>query len=753
MRKVELKLLLLSGLLFCCITAVFSQNNEEKFIDELIEKMTLREKIGQMHQLAASVGYITGFDGVDKAHDAIRRGEIGSFISDKLGVENINNLQRIAVEESRLGIPLIFARDVIHGYKTIFPIPIGQAATWNPQLIEEGAKFASLEATADGIKWTFAPMIDVTRDPRWGRIAESLGEDPYLTSVLGAAMIKGFQGDNASNQTSMAACGKHFAAYGAAEAGKDYNTTWIPEHQLREVFLPPFKAASEAGVLSFMCSFNDINGVPSSGNKYLNTDILRKEWGFDGVLVSDWESIDQMINHGVCKDLKETAAKAAVSGVDIDMVSFAYIKHLESLVAEGRVLETQIDIMVKNILRMKYRLGLFDNPYLPLNKQIFYSKEALEAAKQSAIESAVLLKNNDNVLPLKKDVKTIAVIGPLADAPADQLGTWCFDADPTHSVTPIQAIKDKYSKTVKIIYEKALTHSRDKSKEGIAKAVDAAKQADVVLLFTGEEAILSGEGKCRADINLPGAQSELVEELQKTGKPIVLVVMAGRPLTIEKEIAASDAVLYAFHGGTMAGPALADLIFGEATPSGKLPVTMPKHVGQIPVYYSHKNTGRPPRGFKLIDEIPIGGGQNSIGFTCYHLDVGSEPLYPFGFGLSYTSFDYATPKLSSATFSGEEKLTVSCQVTNTGLVNAYETAQLYVRDLVAALARPVKELKGFEKIFLKAGETKTITFQLSAKDISYWNENMEFAAESGEFHLWIATDSQSASPIVFNYQK
>lgn len=753
MKKIKFRILL-SGLLLLSTTAtVFSQTNEDAFIANLINKMTLREKIGQMHQLAASSGYITGFEGVDKAHEAVRRGEIGSLLNDNLGVENVNKLQRIAVEESRLGIPLIFARDVIHGYKTIFPIPLGQAATWNPQLVEEGSRFASLEATSHGIRWTFAPMIDVTRDPRWGRIAESLGEDPYLTSVLGVAMVKGFQGEDPSKPTSMAACAKHFAGYGASEAGKDYNTTWIPEHQLREVFLPPFKDASDAGVLSFMCSFNDINGIPSSGNKYLNVDILRKEWGFNGVLVSDWESIAQMETHGVCNGLKETAAKASNAGVDIDMVSFAYIKHLEELVKEGVVSEKQIDEAVRNILRMKFKLGLFENPYTNEKKQNFYSKEALESAKQTAIESVVLLKNEKNILPLKKSVKTLAVIGPLADAPADQLGTWCFDADPNRSVTPIQAIRNEYSKDVKIIFEKALTHSRDKTKEGIARAIKATQQADVAVVFVGEEAILSGEGKCRADINLPGAQIELIKELKKIGKPIILVVMAGRPLTIEKEIKAVDAVLYAFHGGTMAGPALADLIFGKVTPSGKLPVTMPKHVGQVPVYYSHKNTGRPPKGFSLIDDIPVGGGQNSIGFTCYHLDAGSTPLFPFGYGMSYTNFKYSEPTLSSSILRGKEILVASCEVTNIGSVAGNEIVQLYVRDLVGSLARPVKELKGFDKIHLKAGETKTIKFQITADQLSFWNENMEQVTEPGEFNLWIAPDSQSGNSISFKYQK
>lgn len=711
-------------------------------INSLLTKMTLQEKIGQMNQL-------NEWNNSAEMEQTIRSGSVGSFLN-TVDAKRSNELQRIAVEETRLGIPLIFARDVIHGFKTIFPIPLGQAATWNPQLAENGARVAAMEASAAGIKWTFAPMIDITRDPRWGRIAESCGEDTYLTSVFGAAMVKGFQGDNLSAPTSIAACAKHFAGYGATESGKDYNTTWIPEVQLRDVYLPSFKAASEAGVASFMCSFNDINGIPSSANVHLNKDILRKEWGYNGVLVSDWGSIQQMISHGVCTDLKNAAKMGVEAGVDVDMMSFAYTNHLESLVKSGEVSIKTVNAIVRNILRLKMRLGLFENPYVKeQNPMPYYTQESLQKAKQAAIEGAILLKNDNNLLPLTTATKKLAIIGPLSDSQADQLGTWCFDAEPEHSVTPLKAIQQLVGNEVSIIAEKGLTYSRDKNQQGIEKAVDAAKSADVVLVFVGEEAIISGEARCRADINLPGAQSELIAALKATGKPLVMVVMAGRPLTIGTELNNADAVLYAFHGGTMAGPALADLIFGKAVPSGKLPVTIPRMVGQIPIYYAHKMTGRPAQNIDLIDSIPVGATQTSIGFTSYYLDAGDSPLFHFGYGLSYSSFSYSDVSLSSNKLQDGKTITVSCNITNTGKYDAEEVAQLYIRDLVASLARPVRELKDFRKIHLKAGETKTVSFMLNNEQLAFYNANLVKRTEPGDFQVWISTDSQSGKPATF----
>lgn len=712
------------------------QDATEQKIDALLSKMTLKEKIGQMNQL-------TGLGLAEDMQGAIRNGDVGSILNE-LDLATTNKLQHIAVEESRLGIPLIFARDVIHGFKTIFPIPLGQAASWNPKIAENGARVAALEASSVGIRWTFAPMIDISRDPRWGRIAESCGEDPYLTSVMGNAMIKGFQGDALSSPTSIAACAKHFAAYGASESGKDYNTTWIPEIQLRELYLPPFKAAVDAGAATFMCSFNDINGVPSSGSTFLNRQILRDEWKYDGLLVSDWGSIQQMIPHGFCADLKEAGEKSAIAGVDMDMMSYAYINHLEELIKAKKVDEKLIDESVRNILRLKFRLGLFDNPYIKEGApSAFYLDSSLQQAKEAAIESAILLKNELQVLPLTSSVKSVAVVGPLADAPADQVGTWCFDAEPEHSVTPLTAIQQECENKIRVISEPGLTYSRDKSEAGIAKAVAAARQADVILFFAGEEAVLSGEARCRADISLPGKQTEMLKALKATGKPVVLVIMAGRPLTIPEEVEMADAVLYNFHGGTMAGPAISDLLFGKAVPSGKLPVTLPRMVGQVPIYYAHKNTGRPASNITLIDDIEVGAKQTSIGFTSYHLDAGDSPLFPFGYGLSYTTFTYGDCQLSTGNMKPSDVLTASCDITNSGAYDAQEVVQLYIRDKVGSLVRPVKELKGFKKIMIKAGDTVRVNFTLTTDELAYWNADMQQRAEAGEFTVWIAPDSQS----------
>ena len=733
-------LLIFATLCFQCKTP---GSSTEDRIDNLISEMTLDEKIGQMNQL-------TGLGLSSDMKQQLREGKVGSILNE-IDVNIINELQRIAVEETRLHIPLIFGRDVIHGFKTIFPIPLGQAASWNPAIVELGARVAAEEASSVGIRWTFAPMVDVTRDPRWGRIAESCGEDPYLTSIMGAAMVKGFQGDSLSNSNSIAACAKHFAGYGAAEAGKDYNTTWIPEPQLRDVILPPFKAAVDAGVATFMCSFNDINGVPSSGNKYLNRTILRDEWKFDGMLVSDWGSIDQLISHGVSANLKDAASQAVNAGVDMDMMGLAYINHVKSLLDEGKITEKMIDEAVRNILRLKFRLGLFENPYIKPDSTSFYKSESLAAAKFAAEEGAVLLKNNF-VLPLDNRFKTIALVGPMADAALEQFGTWSFDAEPAHAITPLQAITEMYGKQYKIIAEPGLTFSRDSNATGIIKAVAAARKADVVLVFAGEEAILSGEAHCRADISLPGLQNQLINELKKTGKPIVMVVMAGRPLTIEKQISESDAVLYAFHGGTMAGPALADLIFGKVVPSGKLPVTFPRMVGQIPVYYAHKNTGRPGTNFVTIDKIPIGVFQTSLGNTSFHLDAGDKPMYPFGFGLSYTTFEYSKVKLSANKINKNGSIIAECTIKNTGKYDAKEVVQLYVRDVVASLARPVRELKGFQKITLKAGESKTLKFEIHPANIGFWNLENKYITEPGEFQVWISKDSQSGEAVSFNLE-
>lgn len=714
------------------------RDRDEK-VEKLLARMTLEEKIGQLNQRSGK-----------GLPELVRAGAVGSVLNEA-EPEVIDRLQHDAVERSRLGIPLIFARDVIHGFKTLFPIPLGLAATWNPELVQDGARIAAEEASSIGIRWTFSPMIDVSRDARWGRIAESSGEDPYLTSVMGVAMVKGYQGDDLSRPDALAACAKHFAGYGACESGKDYNTTWIPEVQLRDTYLPPFEAVAKAGAATFMCSFNDICGIPSSGNEYLLRHILRDEWGFRGVVCSDWGSIREMIPHGFCTDLKDAARKAAVAGVDIDMESQAYSQHLKQLVESGELDVRVIDDMVRNVLRLKFDLGLFEHPYADRNIRGFYEKDALEKARLTAEESAVLLKNT-GILPLSADIKKIAVVGPMANAPHEQVGTWSFDVEDERCVTPLAALTGRYGQDA-VKFASGLSYSRDKRTEGIAEAVQAAREADVVLMFAGEEAILSGEAHCRADISLPGAQSQMIEELKATGKPLVLIVMTGRPMTIAREIEMADAVLYAFHGGTMAGPALANLLTGEAVPSGKLPVCLPVMVGQMPLYYAHKNTGRPAdRHMVLMDDIPVATWQTSTGCSCFHMDAGDKPLYPFGFGLSYTQFRYGEVRLSSDVMKTDGTVTVCCRVENTGTRDGDEVVQLYVRDMVGSLTRPVKELKGFKKVRLKAGESRDVHFTLHAEDLAFHLLDNRKVVEPGEFRVWVAADSDSGNPVKLTVQ-
>lgn len=715
----------------------------EQKIEALLSKMTLEEKIGQMNQ-------ITSYGNIEDMSGLIKNGEIGSILNEVDPVR-VNALQRVAMEESRLGIPLLMARDVIHGFKTIFPIPLGQAASFNPQVAEDGARVAAVEASSVGIRWTFAPMIDVSRDPRWGRIAESCGEDTYLSSVMGAAMVKGFQGDSLNNPTSIAACAKHFVGYGASEGGRDYNSTHISERSLRNVYLPPFEAAAKAGVATFMTSFNDNDGVPSTGNKFILRDVLRDEWGFDGLVVTDWNSAREMIAHGFAADDKDAAALSVNAGVDMEMVSYTFVKHLPEQIKAGKVKEATIDDAVRNILRVKFRLGLFDNPYVDEKKpSVMYNESHLAAAKRAAEESAILLKNDGEVLPLKSSVRTLAVVGPLADAPHDQLGTWIFDGEKAHTQTPLAAIKAMYGDKVQVIYEQGLAYSRDKNTAGISKAVSAAQRADVVIAFVGEESILSGEAHCLADLNLQGAQSELIAAMAKTGKPLVTVVMAGRQLTIGREAEASDAVLYSFHPGTMGGPAIADLLFGKAVPSGKTPVTFLKTVGQVPLYYAHNNSGRPASPhFKPLDEVPVEASQTSEGSSSSYMDVGVKPLYPFGYGLSYTTFEYGKPQLSAKELSKNDVLTVSFDLENTGKYEATEVAQLYVQDMVGSVTRPIKELKRFTRVTLKPGEKKTVSFELPISELAFWNIDMVKTVEPGDFALWVAPDSQSGEEVFF----
>lgn len=733
MKKKLLYAVVLAASLMGCSQPQDKNTEIENKVETLLHKMTLEEKLGQMNQLSP-------WDFEDLAK-RVRKGEVGSILN-VVNPEEVNKIQKIAVEESRLGIPLIVSRDVIHGYKTIFPIPLGQAATFNPEVVKEGARVAAIEASADGIRWTFAPMIDVARDPRWGRIAESCGEDPYLNAVMGTAMIKGYQGDSLNDPTAIAACAKHFVAYGAAEGGRDYNSTFIPERVLRNVYLPPFKAAADAGCATFMTSFNDNDGVPSTANSFVLKDVLRKEWKYDGMVVTDWASALEMVNHGFCTDGKDAAEKSVNAGVDMEMVSETFIQNLKQSIAENKVSIETIDNAVRNILRLKFRLGLFDNPYVVTPQTVKYAEKHLQTAKTAAEQSVILLKNENQTLPFTDKIKTLAVIGPMADAPYEQMGTWVFDGEKEHTQTPLTAIKEMYGDRVKVLFEKGLDYSRDKNTTGIARAVNAARQADAVVVFVGEESILSGEAHSLANLNLQGAQSQLIKELAATGKPVVTVVMAGRQLVIADEVKVSDAMLYSFHPGTMGGPAIADILFGKVNPSGKTPVTFPRMSGQVPIYYAQHKTGRPANPTEmLIDEIPVEAGQTSVGCRSFYLDAGNSPLFPFGYGLSYTTFEYSNLSLASDKLTAQDTLSISFTLKNTGKYDGTEVVQLYVQDKVGSVTRPVKELKRFQRVTLKAGESTQLSLSLPVSELAFWGYDMNYTVEPGAFTLWVGTNS------------
>lgn len=733
MKKNLLYAVALAASLMGCSQPQDKNTEIENKVETLLHKMTLEEKLGQMNQLSP-------WDFEDLAK-RVRKGEVGSILN-VVNPEEVNKIQKIAVEESRLGIPLIVSRDVIHGYKTIFPIPLGQAATFNPEVVKEGARVAAIEASADGIRWTFAPMIDVARDPRWGRIAESCGEDPYLNAIMGTAMIKGYQGDSLNDPTAIAACAKHFVAYGAAEGGRDYNSTFIPERVLRNVYLPPFKAAADAGCATFMTSFNDNDGVPSTANSFVLKDVLRKEWKYDGMVVTDWASALEMVNHGFCTDGKDAAEKSVNAGVDMEMVSETFIQNLKQSIAENKVSIETIDNAVRNILRLKFRLGLFDNPYVVTPQTVKYAEKHLQTAKTAAEQSVILLKNENQTLPFTDKIKTLAVIGPMADAPYEQMGTWVFDGEKEHTQTPLTAIKKMYGDKVKVLFEKGLEYSRDKNTAGIARAVSAARQADAVVVFVGEESILSGEAHSLANLNLQGAQSQLIKELAATGKPVVTVVMAGRQLVIADEVKVSDAMLYSFHPGTMGGPAIADILFGKVNPSGKTPVTFPRMSGQVPIYYAQHKTGRPANPTEmLIDEIPVEAGQTSVGCRSFYLDAGNSPLFPFGYGLSYTTFEYSNLSLASDKLTAQDTLSISFTLKNTGKYDGTEVVQLYVQDKVGSVTRPVKELKRFQRVTLKAGESTQVSLSLPVSELAFWGYDMNYTVEPGDFTLWVGTNS------------
>ncbi len=692
----------------------------ERKIDSLLHIMTLEEKFGQLNQRV----------GIDTAYESLlRQGRIGSFLG-VVGAANTCKYQKIAVEQSRLHIPLLFGLDVIHGYRTTFPIPLAEASTWNPGLIEEAERVAAREATATGLHWTFAPMVDIARDPRWGRIAEGSGEDPLLGSAMAVAKVRGFQGENLADRNSLLACAKHFAAYGAAEAGRDYNTVDISERTLREIYLPPFKAAVDAGVGTLMSSFNEIGGVPSTGNKWLLTDLLRNEWGFRGFVVSDWESIMEMTRHGVAATREDAGVLALNSGLDMDMVSQIYQNELPIAYQTKRISDEVLNQSVRRVLRVKFALGLFANPYR--NCDTLVEKAAMRTpghvslARKVAQEAIVLLKNNNSVLPLKKSMKRIAVLGPLADNQTELRGPWAAQGKNEEMISVMEGLKAKLSSQTQLAHEKGCEIVSD-SGSRIAEAVRIAKRSDVVVCVLGEKESMSGEAASRSMLTLPGKQEELLRAVHEIGKPIVLVLMNGRPLTIPWAAEHIDAIVETWFLGEQAGNAIADVLFGDVNPSGKLPVTFPRSLGQIPIYYNHKNTGRP-----LNDTDK---------YTSKYLDVPNTPLYPFGFGLSYTTYTYSNLRLSSASLSSAQEVKVSVDVTNTGNMAGQEIVQLYIQDEVATVTRPVKELKGFEKVSLNAGEKKTVEFVVKPDDLAFYGLDMKRTIEPGWFKVFVGGNS------------
>ncbi|UCC24845.1 MAG: beta-glucosidase BglX [Gemmatimonadales bacterium] len=718
------------------------RDEPEAFVQELLARMTLPEKVGQLNLVNGQGGHV----GDDLAAH-VREGRVGAVLNE-VDPATVNELQRLAVDESRLGIPLLVGRDVIHGFRTVFPIPLAQACSWDPEVVRQGARVAALEAASRGVNWTFAPMVDIGRDPRWGRVAECLGEDPHLASILAAAMVEGFQGEDLSDPGSLAACAKHFAGYGASESGKDYASTNIPERELRSVHLPPFRAAADAGVASFMASFSDLDGIPASANHFLMTQVLRQEWDFRGFVVSDWDSIPQLTVHGLTRGPRGAAREAAMAGVDMDMAGWTYLSHLGELVESGDVPAERLDEMVAAVLRVKLRLGLFDHPWTnPAAFPAPGNPDHRAAAREAAIRSTVLLKNEGSLLPLSPgNLTRLSVIGPLADEPHEQLGTWIFDGDPSLSTTPLQALRESSEGRFAVRYVRGLETTRDRSHDGFHEAVAAAEEADVAILFLGEEAILSGEAHCRADISLPGAQEDLIRAVAATRTPVVVVLMAGRPLALESVVEEVDALLCAWHPGTEAGPALADLLFGVRSPSGKLAATFPRVTGQVPIYYAHRNTGKPvsPESWTHMDHLPRGAPQLSAGMTSFHMDTHFTPLFPFGHGLSYTRFEYSGLTLDRHEVPVDRAVGVYVQVTNAGARRGTEVVQLYVRDPVASVTRPVRELKAFRRVELEPGETRTVRFVLHASQLAFPGRNMRSVVEPGRIQVWVGGSSEAS---------
>ncbi|WP_462254738.1 beta-glucosidase BglX [Ferruginibacter sp.] len=713
-------------------------------VDSVLKLMTLDEKIGQMNQYNGdweATGPITN-DG-DKQNQ-IRKGMVGSMLN-VTGVEHTKALQQMAMQ-SRMKIPLLFGQDIIHGYRTIFPIPLAEAASWDLSAIEKSARIAAIEASAVGVHWSFAPMVDIARDPRWGRVMEGAGEDPFLGSAIAKARVQGFQGNGLGSTDAVMACAKHFAAYGAAVGGRDYNAVDMSLRQLHEIYLPPFKAALDAGAATFMNSFNDLNGVPATGNKYLQRDLLKGQWKFKGFVVSDWGSVGEMINHGYSKNNYEAAMHATNAGSDMDMESRSYIQNLKQLVKDKKVTVATIDDAVKRILKKKFEMGLFEDPYKFCNtvreQQQFNNAAHLQASQTMAEKSIVLLKNNNQLLPLSKQTKNIALIGPFVKAVRDNLGFWSYSwpDDTARVVTLYQGIQKKMSSTTKLLYAKGCDID-DQNKNGFEEAIAAAKEADVIIMSMGEASNWSGEAKSRSNIHLPGVQEDLIKAIQATGKPVVVLINAGRPLIFNWTADNVPAILYTWWLGTKAGNAIANVLFGDYNPAAKLPMSFPRTEGQIPIYYNHYNTGRPA------------ANDRDVNYVSAYIDLPNSPKFCFGYGLSYTTFNYSAITLNKTQLKANEKIEATITITNTGNFDGEEVVQLYIRDMVASVVRPVKELKGFQKIFLKKGESKVVKFIITVDDLKFYNNELKYAAEPGDFKIFIGTNSAQAKEASFVYAK
>ncbi|WP_159475331.1 beta-glucosidase BglX [Chryseobacterium sp. 18068] len=723
----------------------FGQKTIDQKVSELLSKMTLEEKVGQLVQYSG-FEYATGPQNSNSATvlEEIKKGKVGSMLN-VAGAEETKKFQELALK-SRLKIPLLFGQDVIHGYRTTFPVNLGQAASWDLKLIEKSERIAATEASAYGIHWTFAPMVDIARDPRWGRVMEGSGEDTYLGMQIGLARIKGFQGKGLGNLDAIMACAKHFAAYGAAVGGRDYNSVDMSLRQLHETYLPPFKAAAEAGVATFMNSFNDINGIPATANKYILRNLLKDQWNYKGFVVSDWGSIGEMVPHGYAKDNKEAAEKAINAGTDMDMESRAYMAELPKLVKEGKVDPKLIDDATRRILVKKFEMGLFDDPYRFSNekrqKQQLNNQENRKFGREFGSKSIVLLKNEKNILPLSKSTKTVALIGPFGKETVANHGFWSisFKDDNQRIVTQFDGIKNQLDKNSTLLYAKG-ANVDDQDKSMFAEAVATAKKADVVIMTLGEGHAMSGEAKSRSNIHFSGVQEDLLKEIAKTGKPIVLMINAGRPLVFDWAADNISTIVYTWWLGTEAGNSIADVLFGTVNPGGKLPITFPRTEGQIPVYYNHYNTGRPAKN------------NTDRNYVSAYIDLDNDPKFPFGYGLSYTQFKYSEINISSTNLKGNQTLNISVNISNTGNYDGEEVVQLYIRDLFGKVVRPVKELKGFQKVFIKKGESKIINFTLTPENLKFYDDELNYDWEAGEFDIMVGTDSQNVQTKRINWSK